>query len=258
MRTFRLLWSLLRYESLNFVRNPIAGFFTVAMPLIFLFLLCFRFGNQQYEIQGQQVHLSTFYVPALAALAVIGACYTNLAMTISITRDAGLLKRYRGTPMPMWAFLAGKLTHAVLLGLMLVAILIFIGIVVFDVSPPAGPRLAGLAATLILGSATFCALGLAVTAAIPNAQASAAIVQASVLPLLFISDVFVPMRNAPEWLQAFASVFPIRHLSMSLQAAFNPSSGGVSFEWLHLGVLALWLVAALLVVRFFFRWLPRR
>ena len=257
MKPVRLLFTQLAYENLVFWRNAIAAFFTVALPLVMLVILCLVFGNQQTGDTSNPIYISTFYVPSMCALAVIGACFTNIAMEVSISRDRGLLKRYRGTPLPTSTLVSAKIVHAVMLGFVLVICLVCVGVWFFNAAID-GLRIGMFAAVLVLGSATFCALGLAIAALIPNAESSPAIVQAIALPLLFISGVFLPMDNAPAWLQWIASVFPVRHFALGLQSSFHPILSGSIESWVNLGVLALWLVLGLLVAIRFFRWEPKR
>ena len=40
-----------------------------------------------------------------------------------------------------------------------------------------------------------------------------AVVNALVLPILFISNVFVHMANAPAWLDTVSHVLPVRHVA---------------------------------------------
>ena len=220
-------------------------------------LLCLLFGNNHSEFDGTKIYLSTFYVPAMSALAVIGACFTNIAISVSISRDRGILKRYRGTPLPTGVFVSAKLIHAVLLGVLLVICVVSAGVWLFDAAI-VGIRIGMFLLVLALGSATFCALALAIAAMIPNGESSPAIVQAMILPLMFISDVFIPMNNAPAWLQWFASVFPVRHFALGLQSSYHPMMSSSMQEWVHLGVLAAWLVLGLFVALRFFRWEPNR
>ena len=255
--SLRLLVIQFAYENVRFWRNSIAAFFTVALPLVMMVILCLLFGSQQTVGESQPIYLSTFYVPSISAMAVIGACFTNIAMEVSISRDRGLLKRYRGTPLPTAILVCAKLTHAVVLGFFLVICLIGVGVWLFNASVNE-IRLGMFAVVLILGSATFCALGLAVASVIPNAEASPAIVQAIVLPLLFISDVFLPMDNAPSWLQWIASIFPVRHFALGLQSSFHPMLSGDIQEWIQLSVLGLWFLIGLGVAIKYFRWEPRR
>ena len=257
MNTLVLALRQIRYENKAFRRNPPAAFFTLVFPLMFLVIFNLLFGNDELDVPGGTTNTSTFYVPGIAALSVVSACYTNVAIGVSFSRDRGLLKRIRGTPLPASGFLFGRITHSTLVAVLLVAIVTAAGALFYDVDPPTN-TLPAFLLTLAVGAAAFCSLGLAITAIIPNADASPAVVNASILPLLFISDVFIPMHDAPTWLNTFAGVFPVKHFSLALQTAFNPFETGTGFELVHLGVMALWLVGGVLVAIRFFSWEPRR
>ena len=247
----------IKYDNRAFWRNPPAAFFTFVFPLMFLVIFNAVFGNSEFEVAGGTTRTSTFYVPAIVALSVISACYTSIAIGISFSRDQGLLKRTRGTPLPSWAFLFSRIAHTTLVAFLLVAIVTVAGIFFYDVDAPTN-TLPAFLVTLAIGAATFCSLGLAVTTVIPNADASPAIVNAIALPLLFISDVFIPMQDAPAWLTNFAAVFPIQHFSQALQTAFNPFETGAGFEPARLGIMAAWMVGGLVVAVRFFSWEPSR
>src|SRR5690606_8650756 len=118
--------------------------------------------------------------------------------------------------------------------------------------------LPALLVALAVGAATFSALGLAVTGITPNGDAAPAVTNAIVLPLLFISDVFIPQSTAPAWLTNVANVFPIIHFSKALQTPFNPFETGSGFEPEHLAVMAAWGVVGIAVAVRTFTWEPRR
>ena len=257
MNAFRLAMRQVRFENRIFWRNAIAAFFTVAFPLLFLVIFNLLFGGGRLPGDGGAISIATFYVPGIVGMAVIGACFTNIAMGVAISRDEGLLKRFRGTPLPSASLLWGKILHSTLLALGLVAVVVAAGALFYDVAVPR-QTLPALILALGLGAATFCALGVAMTAAIPQADAAPAIVNAVVLPLMFVSDLFIPMHNAPEWLTLFASIFPVRHFAQALHAAFNPYETGLGFAWLHLLALAAWLAVGVLIATRFFRWESRR
>ena len=256
MSALRLLLRQVKYENRAFWRNPAAAFFTVVFPLMFLVIFNLIFGNTQIEIHGGAANQSTFYVPAIAAFAVISACYTNIAMMVSGARDRGMLKRTRGTPLAPWIFLGGRIIHATLIALLLSAIITVFGALFYGVNIPSN-TMPALIVTLAIGAASFCSLGLAATALIPNADAAPAVVNASVLPLFFISNVFIRLNDAPGWLLGFGAIFPVRHFSEALQAAFNPYQTGAGFEWGHLAAIAAWGVAGLLISVRYFSWEPR-
>ena len=258
MNSVMLALRQVRYENSAFWRNPAAAFFTIVFPLMFLVIFNLVFGSGEITNEdGDTYSVSTFYVPAIMVFALVGATYTNVAMSIVFARDGGLLKRVRGTPLPSWSYLAGKILHSVLLTALLVVVVGGVGWLAFGVDLPTN-TLAAVLLTIAVAAATFCTLGLAVTSLIPNADAAPAIVNASILPLLFISDVFIPLNDAPVWLTTVADVFPVRHMAQALHTSFNPFETGAGFEWAHLLVMTAWLVVGLVATIRFFRWEPRR
>lgn len=245
----------LRYENKSFWRNPAAAFFTFAFPLLFLFIFNTVFGSHATHLFGHETNTSTFYVPAIAAFSVITACFTNIAMGISFSRDEGVLKRKLGTPLPRWAFIAGRILHATLIELLLFAIVAGVGVLVYDVDLAAS-SLPLFIPVLIIGALSFAALGFAVTAIVPNADAAPAVINGIILPLLFISDVFFGAGSTPAWLTHIANLFPVRHYLYAMLNAFNPFDP--SIHWGDLAWVGGWgLVGAVIALRFF-RWEPRR
>ena len=247
----------IRFENRSFWRNPASAFFTFVFPIMFLVIFNLLFGSGEYQGFGQTTSVSTFYVPAIAAFAVITATYTNLAISVSIARDEGVLKRVRGTPLPSWAYLAGRVGHSTLMCVLLVAIVTIFGVIFYGVDVP-GNKMPAFVVAVIVGAASFSALGLALTGLIPNAEAAPPIANATILPLLFVSDIFIPLEDAPAWLETVAGIFPIKHYSAAMLMAFNPFEPGAGFAWGDLAVVAAWGLAGVLLAIRFFSWEPRR
>jgi ABC-2 type transport system permease protein len=256
MSSAQLMLRQVAYENKAFWRNPASAFFTFAFPLMFLVIFNLAFGAQVIRRPEGTTNLATlFIVPAITAFSVITACYTNIAIRVAFSRDEGILKRIRGTPLPAWAFLVGRIFHACLVALLLVVIVLVFGVTFYDVSVPT-TKLPAFIVTLIVGAATFSSLGLAITTVIPNADASPAIVNASILPLLFISDIFLNIDA--DWVVTVSNIFPVRHFSEALQAVFNPFKAGAGFSAEHLLIMTAWFVVGLVVSIRFFTWEPRR
>ena len=244
-----------RFENRSFWRNPAAAFFTFAFPLIFMVIFNVLFGGNAEP--GAIYTAADFFTPAIVALSVITACYTNIAMTVTSARDEGILKRVRGTPLPEWAYLAGRIGQSVFVTILLVVIVSAFGLIAYGVDFPFG-RLPWLLAALVLGAATFSALGLAITGFIPNADAAPAIVNATVLPLLFISNIFAQVGDGfPVWVDTISKVFPFRHFADLLHRAWDPRVTELGFDPLPWAVLAIWLVGGILIAKRFFTWEPR-
>ena len=244
-----------RFTNKGFWRNPASAFFTFAFPLMFLVIFTTLLGNGDVVINDIKVKTSTVYVASMAAFSVITACYTNIAISVSFSRDQGILKRTRGTPLPAWSYLAGRVLHATVIAIILVAICAVFGRLVYAASLPSGLSLVRFWIALLVGSASFSALAFALTAVIPNADASPAIVNASILPLLFLSGVFIPITNStPEVIDTISNIFPVRHFLESMNAGFL----GTPFEWSDVLVVALWGFGGMLLAARFFSWEPRK
>jgi ABC-2 type transport system permease protein len=244
------------YTNKAFRRNPASAFFTLVFPLMFLVIFSVIFGNSTMRVAGGvTVTVATFYVAAIAAFSVITACYTNIAMGLAYAREAGVLKRTRGSPLPAWAFLFGRIVHSVLIALLLVAICAAFGAIFYHATLPTR-TLPAFLLTLVVGAAAFCALGIAMTAAIPNADAAPAIVNASILPLLFISNIFIPLQNPPAWLDFVSKIFPVRHFADAMVGSFFATTGS-GLQGNDVLIVAAWGVAGLVISLRFFSWEPR-
>ena len=243
-----------RYVNKAFWRNPASAFFTFAFPLMFLVIFTALLGHYTVRVGTRTVNTSTYYVASMAAFAVISACYTNIATSVTFQRDAGLLKRINGTPLPSASFLGARILHALLVSVLLVAITAAFGRAFYSATIPTGVTLLRFLVMLVVGAAAFCALGFALTAVIPNADASPAIVNATILPLLFLSGIFIPFgNNTPSWIQWIAKIFPVKHFADGMQAGFL----GTSFNWTDVLIVAVWGLAGLLLAVRYFSWEPR-
>ena len=247
------LWQI-RYTNKAYWRNPAAAFFTFAFPLMFLVIFTSLLGHGHIDLGGRRIDLSTYYVAAMASFAVISASYVNMGIGVTFQRESGILKRIEGSPLPGPAYLTARVVHSMLMSVLLVVITAAFGRGFYSAAIPSGKSLVFFLVMLVIGSASFCALGLAITVPIPNAESSAAIVNATILPLLFLSGVFIPIGDhAPAWIQWVGRIFPVRHFANGLQAGFV----GTTFQWSDVLIVGVWGAVGLLLAARVFSWEPR-
>lgn len=244
-----------RYEQKVFWRSPAAVFFTVMFPVLFLVLFSSLFGDGEIEELG--ISAATYYVPGIITLAVVSATLVNVAMRIVEMRESGRLKRLRGTPLPTWAYIGGRVCNAFVVSVLMVLLVTALGHFLYDVPIPT-ETIPAIVVTLIVGTFAFCALGLALGCAIPSEESAPPITNFTVLPLYFLSGVFVPESELPAGVLHFAALFPIRHFFEAMLTAFDPLTTGAGFEWGNLAVVALWGVAGTAITIRYFRWSPKR
>jgi ABC-2 type transport system permease protein len=255
MRSLGLALHEFRFAQKVFWRNPASVFFTALLPVLFLLIFATIFGDQHIdELDGLKV--TTYYIPAIVTLAVISATMVNLAMNVTIAREAGLLKRGRGTPLPPWVFIAGRIGNAIVISAVMVVVVTLIGKLLYD-APIPWERIPAVIVTLVVGAASFCCLGLAMTVIIPSREAASAITNAITLPLYFLSGIFIPENEIPDGVLSFANHFPVRDFFQAFFSAYSPNTVGSGFEWGELAVVAIWGLAGFLIALRYFRWTPR-
>ena len=196
MTTARLVWHQFRYDRRTFWRDPPAVFFTVALPILFLVLFVSIFGNDPTTIDGHEIKGATYYLPGIMTLALVSATFVNLAISVTGVHERGILKRLRSTPLPPWVFMTGRIGTASVVTVVMMILLIGLGGLFYDVTIPTTtlPRSCSPSSWARPHSA---AMGFALTAVVPSESAAPPITNAVVLPLYFLSGLFVPEEQLP-------------------------------------------------------------
>lgn len=251
---WKLVAAQVRYQLRLLVRSPMASFATLVVPLTVL--LAVNLLRKDDRLRGQgNIRFSQFFAPAMVAFAVIAACYMGVIISTTLAREEGILKRIRSTPLPPWAYMAGRILSATLIALLGAVAVLAVGALVYDFEM-VWSAVPGALLTIAVAAFSFCALALAVTVLVPSAEAALPIAWGTMLPLCFISDVFQPIEGAPALLGTVASTLPVRPFADDLESLFNPVTGGTSVHWGHLAVVAAWGVGAAAFALIAFRWEP--
>jgi ABC-2 type transport system permease protein len=253
----RLLAHHVRAQNRFFWRVPIGAFFTLALPIIMLVLFVALFGNDIDDARETgDITASQFYTPALAVFAVGSATYTNIAINLATRREDGILRRVRGTPVPSGVYLGGVILSAVWIALVSLSIMVTLGVVAYDVNLELA-KVPAMVLSFVFGSATFATLGMALAGAARSASAASALANATILPMAFISNIFIDLgSDPPRWLQIAADILPLKHFGSAFSEAMSPWSEPPAIAWDRLGVLMLWLLAGAVIARFTFTWDP--
>jgi ABC-2 type transport system permease protein len=246
-----------KYALVSFRRNPAATFFTIIFPVLFLVIFGLVFGSGEMGPAGQRVKVSTFIVPGILALSIVSATFVNLAMNQVIRREAGQLKRLRGTPLSPLGHIVGQILAALVIVVFMTVLVTVIGRLFFGVEFNLS-SIGVFSLSVALGAIAFSALGLAITAIIPNDDAAPAITNATVFPLYFISDVFFfSGGDSSGFIDALGDFFPIKPLAESLQDSYNPFIESVSIPWGKWAVIAAWGMFGIALAARFFKWTPQ-
>lgn len=245
----------LLYDLRIALRNPRARFMGFLFPLILLVVFNSVWGHQHTTVDGTRVELDRFYLPGLMTMAIVVQAYAGLVISISTLRETGVLKRRRAAPVPAAILIAGQAFATVVTTAASSIVLLLVAKLAYGVGM-SGPALVAVACVAIIGTLAFACIGYAVSGMIGSPDAAQPVVQMTMLPLWFISGVFIPVASLGRGLRDLADVFPVAHLAGSLHLASVHASFGGSLSLVDVIVLAAWGLAASAFAAWRFSWLP--
>jgi ABC-2 type transport system permease protein len=240
----------LRYDLLAQFRNPVAVFFTIALPLAFLVMFTALGGGAMDDNARRSV-------PATMVIGLLSGTLTNLTITLAYLREYGMLRQVMLTPQPRWAFLASRVCAAGVLSILSAVLLGAVGRLAYGVAPGTWwPALVASLCGIACGIASGSALGVALAGLVRNEIAATPIANAVALPLLVGSGAFFPLDSAPGWIRTAAEWLPAEPVVRVGIGAYGEGVRGA--DVVHLVVVtALWTAAAVAVAVRTFVWTPR-
>ena len=250
MRTLlKLSW----VEIKLFIREPITVIFTLALPVIFLFVMGGVFGNEVDTSDADMIVFRgvgalDYYIPAYFALVMMAIGTVALPIHLTGYRDSGILRRLRASSISIWSILGSQLVVSFITAIVGSLLILVFGILVYSPNLPQSPGL--LIPAFILGTLCFTALGFFLGAVLPSTRSA----QGLGLILFFVMMILGGAGPPPEVLtgvmDTIGKITPLRHVIIMLQ---DPSLG---FGWnrdASLIVAGVTVVLTGLAYRFF-RW----
>lgn len=215
-----------RAEWYSFVRQRTAVFFTFLFPVILIVI----FGALvQTTGGGLFTEPPAYYVPGYLAVVVLFTPLSRISSSVTRARDRNQFEKLATTPLTKIEWL---IAHSLVsIGVVSLASLLVIGLVL--ALTPATVTLSGvLVPFIVLGTAVFCGLGAIVGRVAGSRDGAIAASNAIGLPLLFLSDTFVPPALLPAWFQPVLLLSPLTYFARGTRAVFT----GTGWE-AHLVVL---------------------
>jgi ABC-2 type transport system permease protein len=190
--------------------------------------------------------------PNVAGYAVFGLTiivWTSYGVRLVADREAGILKRWRATPLPRWCYFVGRIAASALVGVMAGAVTVAAAVLFYGTHFGDGPgtHLSWMAALAIL----------AATSIIPTVEAAAPILMLTYFPIIIISGVLGTISE-PHWLSTLATYLPAQPLIDAMTQAVRHTPGAALLPARDVIVLACWAVGGLLAAVLLFKWEPHR
>jgi ABC-2 type transport system permease protein len=246
-----LTWAQVGHTQSILWRDWSAVFFAMAFPLALAVIIPTVNGGGDATLDDGQP-LGTFFASTMAVYGAAVTAYVNMPQGLAEDRERGVLKRVRATPVTAVPLLVGRIVGALAVALLTGAAILVVAAVIYQPTYP--PALPAAVLTLIVATVCFAVVGLALSTFVRSAQASVGLALGTLLPLAFVSDIFVIGAEFPPVINGIAWFFPLRHAANAVTTAVDPNVVGSGLSWDHLAVMLAWTVAAAVVVALRFRW----
>ncbi|WKX71005.1 ABC transporter permease [Streptomyces sp. XD-27] len=217
--------TVVRGELTHLVRQPSGIAWQLGTPVVMVLLFVYVFGSAMTVAEGTDVDYKDYALPGMFAMTMANG-FMSTAMVVAVTRERGVMDRFRSLPMAPSAVVSGRGVADVLSAAVDLAVLAAIALAV-GWRPDRGP-LAALAAfgLLLLLRSALTWVGVYLGLLVPN-QETAGNLFAVAFPFGMISSVFTPPSKMPDWLGAVAVWNPVSSTANAVRGLFgNPQPGG--------------------------------
>ena len=236
-------------ETKLFLREPVGAFFTLAFPLMMLFLFGSIYGNEPTPMFGGYGTID-ISIPAYTAMIIATSGLMSVTITMAAYRENGVLRRLRTTPVSPLVVLVAQVIVLFLMTTFGMLLLIIAGKLVYHV------RFEGSALSVLAGfglcSLSFFAMGFVLAGLMPTARTAQVVGMVLLYPMLFLSGAGFPRELLPEAIKKVSAFLPLTYVVNLLRGLWVGETWGAHL--LDAAVLAGLLILGVIVSAFTFRW----
>ncbi|MDG5778276.1 ABC transporter permease [Haloarculaceae archaeon H-GB2-1] len=231
----------------SFLRRRTAVFFTFLFPLLIV-LIFGALVQTQPTGGGLFAEPAAYYVPGYLAVVVLFTPLSRVGSEVARHRDDNRFEKLATTPLtrPEW-LLAQTLVNVVVIGLAALLLLVLIVLVTGANVVLSGAIAVLLAVAVVLAVGMFCAVGALLGALADSQDGVIAASNALAIPLLFLSETFVPPSMLPAWFRPAMWLSPLTYFSRAVRELTYAGSDPAWSVTANLGVLATLAVVLFLL-----------
>ena len=245
---FKGLWQLALTEFKLNLREPDMLFWALAFPSLWMGLFGAIF-NKPVDYHGMSLNQANFLLPGGMGIVICASAFIGMSVTLAGYRESGVLKRLRVTPLRTSTLALGFALSQLIFITLGIVVLFIVGKAGFDVRVLGS--WAALVGMVIFGMVTFLAFGGAIGSIAGSPRTANVISMIVFMPMIFLSEMFIPISEFPSGLQPLCKALPLTPLNTVLRDIVY----GVPVDNLwRLGVMAGWLVLGMIIFLKAFRW----
>jgi len=231
------------------LRDPLMVFWSIAFPSLWLILMVAIIPGPIPGFSYEGLNKGSFFIPGSIGIVILSSSFIGVPLTLATYRETAVLRRFRVTPVKtstlVLSFSISQFAF-IIVGIVALFVIgkIFFGIQILG-------SWAAFVGVIFIGMITFLAIGSAIGSISGSIRSANVIIWTMFMPMLMLSELFMPISILPTWLQPIAKALPLTSINTILRDIVY----GVPLDELwRLGVMAGWLVVSSIITVRFFRW----
>jgi ABC-2 type transport system permease protein len=238
-------------EAKLLMREPIGVFFTLVMPLMYLFLFGIISGNAPApELEPGRPWTIDSAIPALTAMIIATSGLMIVTITMATYREKGVLRRLRTTPVSPLVVLVAQVVVVFAMTCLGMLLLIGAGNLVFHIEFEGNAF--SVLGGFVLSSLSFFGIGFILAGIMPTARTANIVGLVLLYPMIFLSGAFFPLELLPAAVQKVSAFVPLTYVVNLLRGLWTGEPWGKHL--LDVGVLTGMLLVGIIVSAKTFRW----
>ena len=245
----RMLAGQIALETKFFFRRKDELFWNLALPLFFMVLYGFIYGDTKWA--EFDIRAIDYMFPGIIVMALMVNGIMVTANVFVEERGKGIYRRLSLTPLKRQTIIGAQIIHRYIVTLIQTILLLIVGIFGFKVSIVGNYFFFWL--ILTFGSLCFLSIGFALATLIRSSRSATPICLIVFFMMLFVGGIFFPLNIMPDFLAVIAKVLPSTHLNDALRMVIIEGAG-LGSVWLELLIVGGWFIVSLGLSIKFFRW----
>ncbi|MFB6132718.1 MAG: ABC transporter permease [Halanaeroarchaeum sp.] len=198
----------------TFVRRRTAVFFTFVFPVLLVLIFAGLVGTGAPG-SGLFAESTEYYVPAYLATVVLFTPLSRVGSEVARYREDNRFEKLATTPITRFEWLAAQTLVNVVL-ILVAAIVILVSLLVLGTTVVPSPWIVPF---VVVGSVLFCGLGAVIGRIADSQDGAISMANGIALPVLFLSETFIPTAIFPKWFQTVPLFSPLTYFARGIRTA---------------------------------------
>ncbi|GAA4820430.1 ABC transporter permease [Tomitella cavernea] len=242
-------WIMVRRNLIHTKRMPEMLSDVTIQPVMFVVLFAYVFGASITNTGGPSY--KEFLLPGIMGQTIVFTAFI-VATGITADLDKGIIDRFRSLPIRRSSVLIGRSIASLLHSSIGIVVMALTGLAIgWRIRNSAAEALLAFALVLLFGFGMIW-LGILIGSWLRSVEAVNGFMFATLFPITFLSNAFVPTAPMPTWLRTIAEWNPVSSLVQSLRVLWGngPAAGPDAALPLHYPVITTLVWTVVLTMTF--------